>query len=106
MDEAAHLVDRVSPPAERHMVKQAYGLSVAGKLKLVWRLWRDPRVRTITRVSMVAGVVYMLLPVHILPRRFGPLRGLEKLVVLLALLWLIVRLTPRPVLREHLDEVE
>ena len=45
MDEAERLVDRVAPLVERHMVKQALDLSTTGKLRLVWRLWRDPRVR-------------------------------------------------------------
>jgi uncharacterized membrane protein YkvA (DUF1232 family) len=105
MGEAERLVDQVAPPAERHMVKQALDLSAGSKLRLVWRLWRDPRVRDVTRIPMIAGLVYMLLPIHFLPRRLGPLRSMEKLIVLVALLWLLVRVTPRNVLREHLDAV-
>lgn len=105
IDEAERLADRVAPPVERHMVKQTLDLSATGKLRLVWRLWRDPRVRDVTRIPMIAGLIYMLLPIHLLPRRLGPLRSIEKLIVLVALLWLLVRITPRPVLREHLDAV-
>jgi hypothetical protein len=45
----------------------ALDLSATGKLRLVWRLWRDPRVRDVTRIPMIAGLIYMLVPVHLLP---------------------------------------
>ena len=59
-----------------------------------------------TRAPMVAGIVYLISPVRLLPVRLGPLRQFEKLIGLGLLLWLIVRITPEDVLREHLDAVE
>jgi hypothetical protein len=103
---AEHIVNSVAPPTERDLIRRALDLSTRKKLLLTRRLWTDPRVQAITRMPMVAGVLYVMLPIRLLPARVGPLRQFEKLVGLGVLLWLIVRMTPEEVLREHLDAVE
>ena len=103
---AERLVDRVAPPAERELVRRALDLSTRKKFLLARRLWNDPRVRTATRFPMLVGAAYMLLPIRLLPARFGPVRQFEKLIGLGVLLWLIVRITPEEVLREHLDAID
>lgn len=103
---AERLADRVAPPSERDLIRRALALPMGRQLLLVRRVWRDPRVRDVTRLPMIAGLVYLVLPVRLLPPVFGPLRRWEKLIALVALLWLLVRLTPEDVLREHLDAVE
>ena len=104
--EAEKLVDRVAPPADRDVIKRAFDLPTRKKIALVRRLWRDERVRDLSRVPLLAGAAYAVLPIRVLPPKLGPLRDWEKLVGLSAILWLIVRLTPEAVLREHLEAVE
>lgn len=103
---AERLADKVVPPVERDLVRRAMDLSLRRKLLLVRRLWNDQRVRDITRVPMVMGAAYMLLPIRVLPKVLAPLRSVEKVLGLALLLWLIVRITPDEVLREHLESVE
>ena len=103
---AERLVDRVAPPEERELVRRALDLSTRKKFLLARRLWNDPRVRTATRFPMLVGAAYMILPIRLLPARFGPVRQFEKLIGLGVLLWLIVRITPEDVLREHLDAID
>lgn len=103
---AERLADKVVPPVERDLVRRAMDLSMRRKLLLVRRLWKDQRVRDITRVPMVMGAAYMILPIRVLPKVLAPLRSVEKVLGLAALLWLIVRITPDAVLREHLESVE
>ena len=106
LESAERLVERVAPPAERDLIRRALDLSTRKKLLLARRLWKDPRVQSIARMPMVAGAFYLLLPVRLLPARVGPIRQWEKLAGLGLLLWLIVRITPEEVLREHLEAVE
>lgn len=103
---AERIADQIAPPAERDIVRRALDLPVRKKLLLMRRLWKDRRVRATTRLPMMAGLVYMILPIRLLPVRLGFLRQWEKLIGLAALLWLIVRITPEEILRQHLDEVE
>ncbi len=103
---AEQLVDRLAPAEERDLIRRALDLSTRKKLLLARRLWTDPRVRDVSRLPIVAGGVYLLLPIKLLPARFGPLRQFEKLVGLGLLLWLLIRLTPDDVLREHLDAID
>lgn len=104
--EAEKLVDRMAPPADRELIKRAADLPTRKKIALVRRLWRDERVRDLSRIPLLAGAAYAVLPIRVLPPKLGPLRDWEKLVGLSLLLWLIVRLTPGAVLREHLEAVE
>ena len=106
VENAERLVDRVAPPAEREIIRRALDLSTPQKVRLVRRLWRDPRVRASTRLPMAAGALYLVLPIKLVPPALAPLRRWEKLIGLGLLLWLIVRITPEDVLREHLDAVE
>ena len=106
LEGAERFVDRIAPPQERELIRRALDLSTRKKLLLARRLWKDARVQAVTRMPMLAGVLYLMLPIRLLPARIGPLRQWEKLVGLGLLLWLIVRITPEDVLREHLEAVE
>jgi hypothetical protein len=97
---------RAVPDDERRLIGRAMRLPFRKKFSLARRLWRDPRMGTVARAPLVAGVAYALVPFGLTPRRLGPLRELERIVGLSALLWLLVRLAPRDALAEHLDALE
>jgi hypothetical protein len=103
---AERLAERVSPASERDLIQRVFELPARKQLLLARKLWTDPRVHQRTRLPMIAGTVYMLLPIRFLPRRFALIRPLEKLIGLCFFLWLIARLTPEAIIREHLDTVE
>ncbi|MDQ3653772.1 MAG: hypothetical protein M3457_01660 [Chloroflexota bacterium] len=103
---ADNLINRVAPPEDRDLIRRAMDLSGRKKLLLARRLWKDPRVQRTARIPMLGGAVYLISPIKLLPARFGPLRQFEKIVGLGLVLWLIVRITPEDVLREHLDAVD
>src|SRR3712207_3513711 len=67
---AERLADRVAPPEERDLVRRALDLSARKKLLLARRLWRDARVRRLTRMPIILGTLYMLLPIRLIPMRF------------------------------------
>jgi hypothetical protein len=103
---AERLVDTIAPPADRELIRRAIDLSPEKQARLVRRLWSDERIRLRTRLPMIAGLVFALVPFPIVPRRLGALRRWEKLIGLGLILWLVTRLTPAEVLREHLEAVE
>jgi hypothetical protein len=103
---AERLAERVSPASERDLIQRTLDLSARKQLLLARRLWTDPRVRRATRLPMMAGTIYMLLPIRLLPRRFALIRPWEKLIGLGLFLWLIARLTPEDIIREHLNVIE
>lgn len=103
---AERLAERVAPHSERDLIQRTLDLSARKKLILARRLWTDPRVRKATRLPMFAGTLYMMLPVRLIPARFAAVRPWEKLIGLGLVLWMIARLTPEEILREHLDAVE
>lgn len=61
--------------------------------RTVWRLMFDRRVPLATKVPVVLALVYLLVPVEMVPdRAFGVLGYAEDLVFLaLAVAWLLVR---------------
>src|SRR5262245_12797107 len=104
--EAQAIADRVVPEDERSLVRRAFGLPFYRKASLVARLWRDPRLGNAVRLPMLAGVAYLVLPLKLTPKKLGPLRAVENFAALLFVLWLIVRITPRQVIEEHLAALE
>jgi NAD(P)-dependent dehydrogenase (short-subunit alcohol dehydrogenase family) len=109
--EEERLVDRVTPPRlEQHLGKQADDRASTTQRRVAWRVWRDPRVRPAPRILMIAALVYLVLPLHVVPQRYGPLRAgvlrsIQTLLVLAALRWLIVRLLLREVRRDQRETV-
>jgi len=82
------------------------GLSLARKLRLTWRLRRDPRVPRYARLPLILVIAYVLSPVHILPRQLRVLRRLDNWLIAFVGIWLFIRLVPRELLEEHLVRVE
>lgn len=60
------------------------------KVKLAWRLFRDDRVSPAVKAIPLAGLVYIIWPVDLLPDLFPVLGQLDDIaVLLLALNWFI-----------------
>lgn len=74
-------------------------------VRLYWRLFRDRRVPILPKVLLVLTCVYVLSPFDVIPD-FVPVIGeADDVVVLLAGLWLFVRLCPPEVVRETVHDI-
>ena len=82
---------------------------VGGVLKqarLAWRLLRDSRVSGWAKLVPVAGILYLLSPIDILPEAILPLVGeVDDIVLLLLAMKLFIDLSPPGVVREHLRDL-
>lgn len=73
--------------------------------RLIWRLWQDPRVPLWLKIIPPATLIYLFLPIDLLPDLFLGLGQLDDLVVILLGMRLFVALTPKEVVRQHLAEL-
>lgn len=99
-------VDRVVTPEDRSYIGRILRLSFRRKAQLAWNLRRDPEVTRVMTLPLIAAVLYVLLPLHIVPRWVPFFRRLDNLAVAALGLYLFVKLVPRSVLDEHLQRVE
>jgi uncharacterized membrane protein YkvA (DUF1232 family) len=73
--------------------------------RLYWRLFLDRRVSILPKALLVVTLLYVISPVDIAPD-FVPLIGeVDDLVVVLAGLWLFVRLCPPVVVRQTVRDI-
>jgi|YNPNPStandDraft_1061719.scaffolds.fasta_scaffold01952_3 uncharacterized membrane protein YkvA (DUF1232 family) len=71
--------------------------------RLAWRLMRDPRVATTTKLLVPAlAAAYVLFPVDLLPDLVPLLGQVDDLVILALAVRLFIELCPPAVVREHL----
>lgn len=74
--------------------------------RLAWRLLRDARVPGWAKLIPVAGILYLLSPIDIIPEAILPLVGeVDDVVLLLLAVKLFIDLSPPGVVREHLREL-
>ncbi len=77
--------------------------------KLYWRLFRDPRVGLLPKIVLVAGLVYLLVPVDVLPdilARFAGLGLADDAIVVIVALKAFIKLCPRTVVEEHVRLID
>jgi uncharacterized membrane protein YkvA (DUF1232 family) len=93
------------PPSD---LNEAAGFA-GGLLKqarLAWRLWNDGRVPGWVKLIPVAGLIYLLSPIDLVPDLMLPGLGeVDDVVMLLLALKMFVDLSPPGVVREHLEEL-
>lgn len=103
---AEALAGRIAPEADRGLIRRAMDLPLRKKVQFARRLWDDPRMGQYARLPVLAGLAYAVLPLRFTPKVLGPVREVERIAGLAALLWLLVRLAPRDVVTEHLEALE
>ncbi len=77
-------------------------LSMTGIPRLVFRLTMDGRVPLWTKLILVAGVVYLVLPFDVLPDMVPALGRIDDLLVIVFSIGLFLVLSPREVVSEHI----
>src|SRR5215813_11616265 len=73
--------------------------------RLYWRLFRDRRVSILPKALLVLALVYAISPFDVIPDFIPVIGEMDDLAVLLAGLWLFVRLSPPEVVRETVHEI-
>ncbi len=74
-------------------------------LKLFWRLFKDIRVGLMPKLLLLLIVVYVVIPVDLLPDFLPGLGQLDDLILIFLGLKGFVRLCPREVVREHVQAI-
>jgi uncharacterized membrane protein YkvA (DUF1232 family) len=74
--------------------------------RLAWRLLNDGRVPGWVKMIPVAGLVYFLSPIDLIPDLMLPGLGeIDDVVILLLALKVFVDLSPPGIVREHLEDL-
>jgi uncharacterized membrane protein YkvA (DUF1232 family) len=88
------------------LVRRVAALSLRRKARLAWRLLGDRRVPLPAKAIVPALVLYLAMPLDLVPD-FIPVVGyLDDLLVILGAAWLFLRLVPAGVLEEHVAVLE
>ncbi len=88
------------------LARRVVALSLRRKARLAWRLLRDRRVPLLARAILPALVLYLAMPLDLVPD-FIPVVGyLDDLLVILGAAWLFLRLVPASVLEEQVATLE
>ncbi len=99
------LLRRVARPPQA-LVQRIGKLPWRAKAALALALLRDPRLPLTTRLVIPAVVLYLILPLDIIPD-FIPLLGqLDDVLVLLVALRVVLRSLPEGLLEEHIARLE
>jgi uncharacterized membrane protein YkvA (DUF1232 family) len=95
---------RKSAPAADETASTVGG--VLKQARLAWRLLRDARVPGWAKLIPIAGLLYLLSPIDLIPEAMLPVLGeVDDVVLLLLAVKLFIDLSPPGVVREHLRDL-
>jgi len=103
---AAWRLRRATRPEDRVLVERILHLPIRHKLRLALALVREPRIPVLVRVVPPALVLYLAMPLDIIPDFIPVIGHLDDVLVLLVGVAVLLRFTPRAVLEEHLARRE
>jgi uncharacterized membrane protein YkvA (DUF1232 family) len=99
------LLRRLARP-QQALVRRIGKLPWRAKAQLACALMRDPRLPISVRLVIPAAVLYLVLPLDIIPDFIPILGQLDDLLVLLVAMRLIMRSIPEALLDEHIARLE
>ena len=86
----------------RRVVRALKALGWRRGLRGGWGLARDPRTPWSVRLLPIPLFLYLAMPFDLVPDFIPVLGQLDDVLIVAAVAWLVLRLTPVEVLREHL----
>ena len=87
-------------PQQRNVIQ-----STILRVRLVWRLIRDPRVLWLLKLIPVGGLLYVFFPFDLI-LDLAPIIGqLDDAGIILGSLWLFVEMCPPDIVKEHMDDL-
>src|SRR3989304_2181530 len=90
----------------RSLMRRVARLPWRAKARLAWALLRDGRVPFWLRAVIPALVLYLAMPIDLIPDFIPVLGHLDDVLVVVLAVGALVRFTPRAVLAEHLSRLE
>jgi uncharacterized membrane protein YkvA (DUF1232 family) len=91
---------------ERTLIKRFSGLEFGSKFQLAGRLVADGRIPIVARVALPVLVLYLALPIDIIPDFIPVIGWLDDIFLLVIGLNIVLRMTPRYVLEENIQLIE
>jgi uncharacterized membrane protein YkvA (DUF1232 family) len=88
------------------LVKRVIGLPLRMKFRLAWRLLRERRIPLLARAMVPVVLLHLAMPLDIVPDFIPVLGYLDDLVIVLVGVWVLMRLTPRAVIEDHVATLE
>jgi len=88
------------------LMKRVFALPWRAKLKLISRLLRDRQVPWYSKLVIPAVIAYLAMPLDIIPDFIPVLGQLDDLLVIAVGTALLLKLTPKSVIAEHVAAVE
>ena len=92
--------------AGRALVERILRLPLRDKLRLALALVREPRIPLLVRALPPALVLYLAMPLDVIPDFIPVIGHLDDALVFLLGVAVLLRFTPRAVLEEHLARLE
>jgi uncharacterized membrane protein YkvA (DUF1232 family) len=87
-------------PAQGNIIR-----STILRVRLVWRLMRDPRVLWLYKLIPLGGLLYLLFPFDLVMDLAPVIGQLDDAGIILGSLWLFVELCPQDIVKEHWDDL-
>lgn len=103
---AAWLMWRRSDEAAKEMVRRIVRLGFRAKFRLAYRLVRDSRIPLAVRAVPALLIIYLALPIDVIPDFIPVIGHIDDLLILGIGVGVLLRLTPRDVLEEHVGRLE
>ena len=97
---------RAGRPEDRVLVERILHLPIRRKLRLALALVREPRIPLLVRAVPPALVLYLAMPLDVIPDFIPVIGHLDDVLVLVIGIAVLLRFTPRAVLEEHLARLE
>ena len=86
--------------------KRIMALRFRAKLSFGWRVFRDPETPVVAKCVIPAVLAYLAMPLDIIPDFIPVLGQLDDLLVIAVGLGIVLRMTPRHVIEDHLSALE
>jgi uncharacterized membrane protein YkvA (DUF1232 family) len=103
---AAFLLWRKATARTKALGKRVSELPWRQRVSLVWRLTRDERVPLAVRAIPPLLILYLMMPVDIVPDFIPVIGQLDDILVLVVAMGLLLRFVPLDVIDSHLDALE
>ncbi|MGB7539126.1 MAG: DUF1232 domain-containing protein [Anaerolineales bacterium] len=87
-------------PQQRNIIQ-----STILRVRLVWRLIRDPRVLWLLKLIPVGGLLYVFFPLDLITDLIPVIGLTDDAGIILGSLWLFVEMCPPDVVKEHMDDL-
>jgi uncharacterized membrane protein YkvA (DUF1232 family) len=94
------------PPTARQVVKRAVRLPMAHRFRLAWRLGRSPHVPRRARWPLVALLVYLAMPLDIIPDFIPVIGQLDDVLIAGVAVWWFLRSCPPLVALAEIERLE